>query len=87
MANEYDVKMVEKTLAVLTHARSEFLDRQAQHADKRKALAYDAHAGDAGANKLLDRLQREAAEIEIQISNIDAALAEGRNRLLVAKAA
>jgi hypothetical protein len=49
-------------------------------------LAYDAHVGDAGASKLLDRLQREAAEIEIQISNINAAFAEGQTRLLVAKA-
>jgi hypothetical protein len=86
MANEHDVKMIEKTLAVLEREREKYLARQAEHADKRKALAYDAHVGDAGASKLLDRLQREAVEIEIQISNIDAARAEGQNRLLVAKA-
>ena len=86
MVDELSVEMIEKTLVVLDHEHNNLLARQAQHADKRKALAYDAHVGDVGASKLLDRLQREAAEIEIQISNIDAALAEGQNRLVVAKA-
>ena len=86
MADEYSVEMIEKTLVVLEHERSKFLALQAEHADKRKALAYDAHVGDAEASKLLDRLQHEAAEIEIQIGNINAARVEGQNRLLVAKA-
>jgi len=57
MANKPDVKLIEKTLMALTHERSKFLALQAEHADKRKALAYDAHVGDTGAGKLLDRLQ------------------------------
>jgi hypothetical protein len=87
MANgEHSVKMIEAAVALLERERTKFLDRQAQHGEKKRALAFDAHAGDAEASKLLDQLQREAAEIEIQISNINAALAEGQNRLLVAKA-
>jgi hypothetical protein len=86
MADELSVELIERTLALLAHERSKLLDRQAQHADKRKALAFDSHSGDAKARKLLDELQHEAGEIEIQISNIDAAFAEGQTRLSVAKA-
>jgi hypothetical protein len=86
MADELSVELIERTLVLLAHERGELLDRGAQRADKRKALAFDSHSGDAKARKLLDELQHEAAEIEIQIRNIDAALAEGQNRLLVAKA-
>ena len=49
MADEQSAKMIEATLALLEHERNKFLDRQAQHADKRRALAFDAHAGDAEA--------------------------------------
>jgi hypothetical protein len=87
MANgEHSVKMIEAALVLLEGERSNLLDRQAQHGDKRKALAFDSHSGDAKARKLLDELQHEAAEIEIQIRNIDAARAEGQSRLLVAEA-
>jgi hypothetical protein len=86
MAHELSVELIDRTLTLLAHERSKLLDRQAQHADKRKALAFDSHSGDAKARKLLDELRHEAAEIEIQISNIDAAFAEGQTRLSVAKA-
>jgi hypothetical protein len=51
MANEreHSVEMIEATLALLDHERTKFLDRQAQHGDKTRALAFDAHAGDAEA--------------------------------------
>jgi hypothetical protein len=78
--------MIEATLALLEHERDKFLERQAQHADKRKALAYDAHAGDAEASNLLDQLQREAVEIETQIDSINDAIAEGQRRLVLARA-
>jgi len=86
MADEHSAKMIEATLALLEHERNKFLDRQAQHADKRRALAFDAHAGDAEAIKLLDQLQREAVELQTQIDGINDAITEGQRRLVLARA-
>jgi hypothetical protein len=86
MADEHSVKMIEAALALLEGERNKFLDRQAQHSDKRRALAFDAHAGDAEPSKLLDQLQREAVEIQTQIDGISDAIAEGQRRLVLARA-
>ena len=86
MAHEHSVKKIEAALALLERERNEFLDRQAQHGDKRRALAFDAHAGDAEASNLLDQLQREAVEIQTQIDAINDAMTEGQRRLVLARA-
>jgi hypothetical protein len=52
---EHSVGMIETALALLDGERNKLLDCQAQHRDKTRALAFDAHAGDAEAIKLLDQ--------------------------------
>jgi hypothetical protein len=81
-----DVKMIEAALTLLERERNKLLDRQAQHGDKKCALAFDEHAGDAEASNLLDQLQREAVEIQTQIDGISDAITEGQHRLVLARA-
>jgi hypothetical protein len=83
---EHSAKMIEAALVSLERERGKFLDRQAEHANKKCALAFDAHAGDAEASTLLDEQQREAAEVQSQINSITDAIAEGQRRLAVARA-
>jgi hypothetical protein len=52
MANEHSVELIETALALIEGERSKLLDRQAQHADKRRALAFDAHAGEPHPHRL-----------------------------------
>jgi len=84
--DEHSLKMIEATLALLEHERDKFLERQAQHGDKRKALAYDAHAGSTDAQKLLERLEREGAAVQTKLDSINAARDEGQRRLVLARA-
>jgi hypothetical protein len=65
--------------------RDELIARKAALADKRKAVAYDAHA--AGNTKLLDGVHREAVELESRISGLDDAVAEAERRLQQAREA
>jgi hypothetical protein len=43
---EQSAELIEKVLALVERKRNKALDRQTEHADKRRALSFDAHAGD-----------------------------------------
>src|SRR6516162_8532214 len=71
---------LQRQFAGLFARRAELAADKAQ-AEKRRAVAFDAHAGDGSASKLLDGLHREAAELESRIIGLDDAVAEARRRL------
>jgi hypothetical protein len=73
------VANAEQMLARFERERAELIERKAALADKRKAVAYDAHA--AGNTKLLDGVHREAAELDSRIAGLDDAVAEAQRRL------
>ena len=80
-----DIKTIQTALTLIENERGKLLARQSEHADKRRALAFDAHAGDERASKLFERLQHEALKIEAQIDGLNEALAEGQRRLISAQ--
>jgi hypothetical protein len=75
------VANAEAMLARFERERADLVERKAALAEKRRAVAFDAHAGDGSASKLLDGLHREAAELESRIIGLDDAVAEARRRL------
>jgi hypothetical protein len=83
---EDSVKMIEQALALMEAERAKLLDQQTQHDEQERRLAFDARLGSAEASKLLDQLRREKSKMQSQIDSIDAAMAEGQRRLVVARA-
>jgi hypothetical protein len=81
------VANAEQLLARFEKERADLMERKAALADKRRNAAYDAHAGDGSASKLLDGLHREAVELESRIAGLDDAIAEARRRLEQAREA
>jgi hypothetical protein len=81
------VAIAEQIIQRFERDRSELVERRATLAKKRSNAAYDAHAGDAAAIKLLDNLSREDAELETKIASSDDAISEARRRLERARAA
>jgi hypothetical protein len=75
------VAIAEQMLQRFERDRSELVERRAALAEKRRALAFDAHAGDAAAVKQLDNLNREDGELKTKIASVDDAVAEARRRL------
>src|SRR6516165_10851433 len=75
------VANAEAMLARFERERADLVERKAALAEKRRTVAFDAHAGDGSASKLLDGLHREAAELESRITGLDDAVAEARRRL------
>ena len=75
------VANAEAMLARFERERADLVERKAALAEKRRAVAFDAHAGDGSASKLLDGLHREATELESRIIGLDDAVAEARRRL------
>ena len=75
------VANAEAMLARFERERGDLIERRAALAEKRRTVAFDAHAGDGSASKLLDGLHREAAELESRIIGLDDAVAEARRRL------
>jgi hypothetical protein len=79
------VANAEEMLARFETERQTLIERKAALADRRRDHAYDAAAGNAAAAKQLDAVHREAVEIESRIANSDAAIAEAKHRLEIAK--
>jgi hypothetical protein len=75
------VANAEQLLERFERERADLIERKTALADKRRNAAYDAHAGDCSASKLLDGLHREAVELESRIAGLDDAVAEARRRL------
>jgi hypothetical protein len=81
--NKQSVANAEQLLQRFERERLELVERKAALAEKRRSVAYDAHA--AGDAKLLDGVHREAAELESRITGLDDAVAEAKRRLEAAK--
>jgi hypothetical protein len=79
------VASAEQMLQRFERERMELIERKAALADKRRNVAYDAHAGDGSASKLLDGVHREAVELEARIAGLDDAIAEAKHRLEAAQ--
>jgi hypothetical protein len=75
------VANAEQLLRRFERERADLIERKAAVAEKRRAVAYDAHAGDGSASKLLDGVHREAIELDSRITGLDDAIAEARRRL------
>jgi hypothetical protein len=75
----------EQLLQRFERERADLVERKAALADRRRDHAYDAAAGNAAAAKQLDAVHREAVEIESRIANSDAAIAEAKHRLEIAR--
>ena len=77
-----NVANAEALLARFEREREDLIARKAALADKRRNIAYDAHASsDSGSSKLLDGVHREAVTLESRISGLDDAITEARRRL------
>ena len=83
--NKQSVANAEQLLARFERERADLTERKAALADKRRNAAYDAHAGDAAAAKVVDDLHRDAVELEAKIAAIDAAIVEAKHRVGIAK--
>jgi hypothetical protein len=81
------VAVAEQMLARFERDRSALVEQRSALAKKRSAAAYDAHAGDAAAVKLLERLIQDDGELQAKIVSVDDALNEARRRLEQARAA
>src|SRR6516164_6407785 len=79
--SKQSVANAEQLLLRFERERADLIERRAALAEKRRTVAFDAHAGDGSASKLLDGLHREAAELESRIIGLDDAVAEARRRL------
>jgi len=80
-----NVVNAEQMLARFERERAGLVERKAALADKRRNVAYDAHAGDGSASKLLDGVHQEAVELESRITGLDDAITEARHRLEAAQ--
>jgi hypothetical protein len=83
--SEQSVANAEALLQRFSRDRDELIERKVALADKRRNVAYAAHAGDGAASKLLDGVHREAAELEGRIAGLDDAITEAKHRLEAAK--
>jgi hypothetical protein len=81
------VANAEAMLERFERERADLIERKAALAEKRRAVAFDAHAGDGSASKLLNGLHQQAVELESRIAGLDDALAEARRRLEQAREA
>jgi hypothetical protein len=75
------VANAEQLLARFERERAELVERKAALADKRRSVAFDAHAGDGSASRLLDGLHQQAVELESRIAGLDDAIAEASRRV------
>ena len=75
------VANAEQMLARFERERADLVERKAALAEKRRAVAFDAHSGNDAAAKLLDGVHRETLELESRITGLDDAIAEARRRL------
>jgi len=80
------VANAEQMLARFERERGDLIERRAALAEKRRTVAFDAHAGDGSASQLLDGVHKEAAELESRITGLDDAIAEATRRLEAARA-
>src|SRR5262249_24944894 len=85
--SKQSVANAEQLLQRFERERDDLIERKAALADKRRNVAYDAHAGDGAASKLLDGVHQEAVELESRITSLDDAIAEARRRLEQAREA
>lgn len=56
-------------------------------AEQRQVVAFEALTGDAAAKRTLDKLTADAARIDLEIQNIDAAIATAKRRVVEAEEA
>jgi hypothetical protein len=82
-----DVATAERTLAELEQRRDRLIERRQQIERQRGEIAYQAHTGDAGASKLLDRVITEAVKNDEHLKALADAIAEGQRRLAQAREA
>jgi hypothetical protein len=59
--------------------------RKVELSDQRDALAFNAHTGDATANKALAKITKELIEHEQHVLSLQAAVREGEQRVLIAQ--
>jgi hypothetical protein len=78
------VANAEAMLARFEREHAELVERKAALANKRRDVAYAAHAGDGAAVKMLDGVHREAAELESRIASVTDAVNEAKCRRDVA---
>jgi hypothetical protein len=83
--NPPSVSNAEAMLQRFERERADLIERKAAIADRRRNVAYDAHAGDAAAAKVVDDLHKEAIELETRLATIDAAISEATHRVKIAK--
>jgi hypothetical protein len=86
MTKPTSVAIAKQMIQRFERDRDALVERRSALAKRRSGIAYDAHAGDASAVKLLDDLARQDAELETKIATIDDAINEARRRLDQARA-
>ena len=84
--SKQSVANAEQLLQRFERERAELVERKAALADKRRNVAYDAHAGDGSASKLLDGVHQEGIELESRLASITDAINEAKRRLEAARA-
>jgi chromosome segregation ATPase len=81
------VEAASATLANLEQQRSDGLQRKADLAEQRQAIAFAAATGNEMASKSLAALNQQTYQLSLDIENLDAAIAEAERRIAAAEAA
>jgi hypothetical protein len=82
-----DLKTANETLNALVIKLADARNRLAEAEEKARDYAFDAHTGELGAQKELDRLNTAAAKATVEIKGIESAVAEAKKRVDAAAAA
>jgi hypothetical protein len=80
------VTNAEQLFARFERERADLIERKAALAEKRRSVAYDAHAGDGAASRVLDGMHAEAVRYDSRLAGLDDAIAEAKRRLEAARA-